>query len=116
MNEDSPLSFHVQSVATPSEATQVPLETKEDGAGRKKKEYALAVKIIEGHEIFPFPGVDPVSYSKLKAGEEECPGFATPIDELLERFRSEGMKVVVDGPGIDDPKKRQCVHLACTKQ
>ena len=32
---------------------------------------------------------------KIKADEEEMPGYATPIDELIERFKNEGMKVVL---------------------
>lgn len=56
---------------------------------------ALAKELSESQESFPFPGIHPESYSKIKAEEEEYPGCATPIDELLERFANEGMKVVL---------------------
>jgi len=59
-------------------------------------EYVLLAKeIIERQETFPFPGIDPEAYSKIKVDEEQSPGYSTPIDELLERFRNEGMKVVL---------------------
>lgn len=44
-------------------------------------------------ETFPFPGIDPAAHERLKVVEEEYPGFATPIDVLVQRFRSEGIKV-----------------------
>ena len=56
---------------------------------------ALAVEIIESHEVFPFRGLDSGAYAKIKADEEESPGYATPIDELVKRFEDEGMKVVL---------------------
>lgn len=62
---------------------------------KKEKIIALAVELNERHETFPFSGIDQESYSKIKADEEEMPGYATPIDELIERFKSEGMKVVL---------------------
>jgi hypothetical protein len=62
---------------------------------KKERIIALALELSEGHEVFPFSSIDPESYSKIKADEEEMPGYATPIDELLERFKREGMKVVL---------------------
>ncbi len=62
---------------------------------RKERTIALAVELSEGRESFPFPGVDPEAYSKIKAGQEEDPGYSTPIDELVERFKNEGIKVVL---------------------
>jgi hypothetical protein len=44
-------------------------------------------------EVFPFPGMDQESYEKIKAEDEEYPGMTTPIDEIMERLRNEGMKV-----------------------
>lgn len=67
---------------------------------RQKEEYiALGLELSKNKEGFPFSGILPESYSRIKSEEEEYPGFATPIDELLERFRNEGMKVVMS----DDP-------------
>lgn len=56
---------------------------------------ALARELNEKREVFPFSGLDPVEYGKMKETDEEFPGFTTPIDELLERFKIEGIKVVL---------------------
>ena len=53
------------------------------------------MELYESGEFFPFVGIDPESYSRMKAGEEEDPGYTTPIDEIVERFKNEGMKVVL---------------------
>lgn len=55
---------------------------------------ALAKELSESEEELPFPGISRETYSKMKATDEEFPGYSTPIDELLERFKKEGMKVV----------------------
>jgi hypothetical protein len=54
----------------------------------------LAKELSESRESIPFPGIDSEGYQKLKANDEEFPGFVTPIDELVKRFESEGIKVV----------------------
>lgn len=59
-----------------------------------------AMALVEGQENFPFTGIVAEEYDKMKATEDECPGYTTPIDELIERFKNEGMKVVLG----DDPK------------
>lgn len=72
-----------------------PNQFEEEEKERKKKEFiALAQGLSEKREGFPFPGIDPGSYAELKAIEEEFPGFATPIDELIKKFESTGFKVV----------------------
>lgn len=53
------------------------------------------MELYESGEIFPFAGIDPESYSRMKAGEEEDPGYTISIDDLVERFKNEGMKVVL---------------------
>ncbi|MCX6762983.1 MAG: hypothetical protein NT093_04370 [Candidatus Moranbacteria bacterium] len=49
-------------------------------------------------ERLSFPGIDPEQYAKLKAEEDELgdefPGYATPIDKLVARFKDRGMKIV----------------------
>lgn len=62
---------------------------------KKEKIIALAAELFESGEVFPFAGVDAESHSRMKAGEEEDPGYTTPIDEIIERFKNEGMKVVL---------------------
>ena len=64
--------------------------------GMKKSEYIrLAVELSEHPEAFPFFGINPDAYIAIKRGEQEDPGFATPIDVLIERFREHGLKIVL---------------------
>lgn len=66
------------------------------GREQKRKELiALAIEISGNQEGFPFPGIDPEIYLGIKAALEKFPGYSTPIDELIEKFKSEGMKVVL---------------------
>lgn len=62
---------------------------------KKEEICSLATELFESNEIFPFPGIDPESYSKMKVSENEDPGYTTPIDEIIERFKMEGIKVVL---------------------
>lgn len=62
----------------------------------KKSEYIrLAVELSEHTEAFPFFGINPDAYTVIKKGEQEDPGYATPIDVLIERFREHGVKIVL---------------------
>jgi len=68
----------------------------------RKQEIALAHELAESGEIFPFPGIDPDAYAKLKADEEEFASYdipieIAPIDEIIRRLTNEGMKIVL-GP------------------
>jgi|SRR3989344_1834683 len=64
--------------------------------GMTKLEYILlAEELSRQVKGFPFPGISREARDKIKAGEEEDPGYATPIDVLLERFQRHGMKVVL---------------------
>jgi hypothetical protein len=64
----------------------------------KRVEYLeLARELSAKKEKLSFPGIDPESYARLKASDEEFPGYVTPIDELIKRFENEGFKVVVFG-------------------
>jgi len=56
---------------------------------------AWILEATKNRERFPFAGIDPESYAKLKTFDEQDPGYATPIDPLIARFRAEGMKVVL---------------------
>ncbi|MGD0328681.1 MAG: hypothetical protein ABSB00_03180 [Minisyncoccia bacterium] len=62
---------------------------------RKEKIISLAKELFESNEIFPFSNIDPESYLKMKASDEEYPGLTTPTDEIIERLKNEGMKVVL---------------------
>jgi len=45
------------------------------------------------HEIFPFTSIKQESYDKMKADDDLCPGYTTPIHEIRERMGKEGMKI-----------------------
>ena len=62
---------------------------------RIKRIVALALELSTKPEGFSFPGIDPSAHSRIKAEQEEYPGYSTPVDELIERFNNEGMKVVL---------------------
>lgn len=71
---------------------------KKEGQTReqKKQEYiALARELSEAHEGFSFPGINPESYSELKAVAEEFPEYSSQTDELIGRFQVQGMKVIL---------------------
>src|SRR4051812_35257229 len=61
----------------------------------KERLISLAKELFESNETFSFPGIDPETYEKMKASDEEYPGFTAPIDEKIERFKKEGMKVIL---------------------
>ena len=62
---------------------------------QEEKIISLAKELFESNEILDFPGIDPESYLNLKASDEEYPGLTTPTDEIIERLKNEGMKVVL---------------------
>jgi len=72
-------------------------ESKGDNKSEQKREekIALAIELNEKQEGFPFSGIDFDFYEKTKAEEKEFAGYTTPIDELVERFKEEGIKVVL---------------------
>ena len=72
----------------------IPLRS-ENEPTRKEKIIALAIELNESQEVFPFPGIAPESYAKMKADEEEYPGYTTPVDELVESFASKGIQVML---------------------
>ncbi len=71
-----------------SNQNEVPDE--KEAKEQKKREYIdLAIK-LEG-KTFPFPGINPSAYATLKA--EEMPEYSTPIDDILARMKTEGIKI-----------------------
>jgi len=73
-----------------------PPQSQQEVREKKKQEYiALARELSEAREGFPFPGINPGSYSELKAVAEEFPEYSSQTDELVDRFMMQGMKVVL---------------------
>lgn len=61
---------------------------------RRKRKNFLTRELIDNQVKIDFPGIDHINYQKLKADDEEFPGFVTPIDDLIERMEVEGIRVV----------------------
>ncbi|MEX0930221.1 MAG: hypothetical protein WDZ79_00940 [Candidatus Paceibacterota bacterium] len=62
---------------------------------RREEMERLGRELVESGEIFPFPGIKSEVYDRLKTEEKDAPGFITPTDTLIERFRTEGLKIRV---------------------
>ena len=64
--------------------------------------FVLAQELSKSPEPFPFPGIQVKKYAEMKT--QEAPYEGTPyfvsIDEILEKFRKEGMKVVIGKEGL----------------
>lgn len=56
---------------------------------------SLTQEVAQSGEVFPFHGVDQKFYSNTKADEAKYPGMTTPIDDIIDRFKKEGMIVVI---------------------
>jgi hypothetical protein len=72
----------------------------EDVENRKRELVELIVaqstELSESKESLPFTGLDPIAYENLKREEATYPEYVvTPIDELISRFKAEGMRVVL---------------------
>jgi len=61
----------------------------------KEERFKLAIELFESGENFDFPGINIDSYETIKSEELEFPGYSTPIDELLEKFEKEGLKIAL---------------------
>ncbi len=72
-----------------------PLSDAEIKERRNQEIISLAAELSERSETFPFPGIDPNAYQKIKAKEEEYPGYTTSIDEFTSRCKAEGIKVIL---------------------
>lgn len=72
----------------------IPTRSEEEPT-RKEKIIALGKELYESKEEFDFIGLTDEAFSKMKADEEEYPGYTTPIGELMKRLSNVGMKVVL---------------------
>src|SRR3989344_6325694 len=78
-----------------SELPPKPVSHEGESIHTHKEKIALARELWESGTYFPFPGIDSKEYMHMKAAEAEYPGYTTPIDTLIERFKDEGLKVVL---------------------
>lgn len=68
----------------------------EDPKEKIKKQYIfLAKELVNSPEAHKFPGIDPEWYAKLRAVDEEFPGYSTPTDEILARMKEYGFKILL---------------------
>jgi len=79
--------------------TSIEEEKEFDRAEYIKECILLVTELIEKHEVLPFSEINPEAYSKIKTEQEIYPGYSTPIDDLLIKFKEQGIKVVF----TDDP-------------
>ena len=72
-------------------------ESFESGKEQREKVIEIIQKKVEllSQENLDFSGISQKTYEDFKKVDEEYPGYTTPIDELLERFSSEGMKIIL---------------------
>jgi hypothetical protein len=56
--------------------------------------YLLAAELSRNPEPLAFPGIEPDALERIRAADAEYPGLTTPIDEIISRCQSEGIKVV----------------------
>ncbi len=71
---------------------------KDEREKRRIRIVALTKELSEKQEAFPFSGIEPENYLRLKADDAKVEGLCTPIDDLIQRFEKEGIKVTF---GID---------------
>ncbi len=76
----------------------MPIETPQNNLERqleiRREIIALAREIVSRHEVFPFAGLEPLSYQRMMATDAEYPGFTTPTDQIIARCQREGIKVI----------------------
>lgn len=77
-------------------------QEKKEAREVKKQRYIFLAKelskIIEGSgkpERFEFKGIKEESRLKIEAETKDFPEYSTPIGELIEKFKSQGMKIVL---------------------
>jgi len=71
------------------------IDHKKERQERVSKILELVRKINESGESLPFPGIHQDAYLKMKETDDEFPGYTTPTDEIIERCKKEGIKIVV---------------------
>jgi len=86
----------------PQEGTNLDHEQPDEKTPQSEQEVLIAAcielakELSESREGFPFPGIDPGAYARLKAAEAEFPEYSSPtIDESIARLKAEGMKVAL---------------------
>ena len=78
----------------------LPIKNSENIFEGGKEQYLAALleligRSIELGKIFPFPGINHGEYLKMKESDEKFPGYTTPIEEIIERCKKLGIKIVL---------------------
>lgn len=71
-----------------------PSPTEDQKKQELKKYLSLSRELSMYSEGLSFPGVDEETLKKLKAVDEEYPGYTTPTDEIISKMKTEGIKIV----------------------
>lgn len=61
----------------------------------KQERVALGKELAAQAEVFPFQGIEESVLETIRQEENEYPGLTTPIDELMARCATHGMKIVL---------------------
>jgi hypothetical protein len=75
----------------PSESSET--EMRDEKEKRRTSIIALTKELSELQERLPFSGIEPENYLRLKADDATSEDHCTPIDELIQRFEKEGIRV-----------------------
>lgn len=74
-----------------------------------KKEQARERLVVVAHElfksgtVFPFSGIDDDALLRLQEADKEAPpGYITPIEDIVERMKNEGIKIFLGKPERND--------------
>jgi hypothetical protein len=64
-------------------------------AERNREIILLAKELSASGEVFPFTDINPSAYERIKSDDAEYPGMTTPIDEIIRKCFTAGVKVVL---------------------
>lgn len=69
----------------------------------REKFFTLARELFMEDPVFSFPGIDADVLLRLQEADKEAPpGYITPIEDILERMKKEGIKIFLGKPERDD--------------
>ncbi|MDB5189788.1 MAG: hypothetical protein JWN49_114 [Parcubacteria group bacterium] len=81
------------------EHSRISLSSEQERDRHNEMTVRLAESLSQRVEPIPFTGIDPTEYELLKEDEANLPDLLTPIDERIQRFKEQGLKVVLGEHG-----------------
>ena len=89
------LNLHLGEIEPNKELDNHIEEASQERIEKTKRLLELVEKINESDESLSFSGIHQEAYLKMKQTDDEFPGYTTPTDEIIERCKKEGIKVVL---------------------